>query len=87
MYDWIIEADIIRYQRALTDITDRQMRDRIARLLGQARSRLFEASIAATRARQQSIQLKANAFEASDAESAEEARRTASTPLATLPIQ
>lgn len=51
MYDWILEADIHRYQHALTETTDRMMRDRLTRLLGLTRQRLFEANIAAAHER------------------------------------
>lgn len=47
MYDWILEADLYRYQRALMETTDRTTRDRLTRMIGSARGRLFEASLAA----------------------------------------
>jgi hypothetical protein len=40
MYDWIIEADIYRFRKALDDTEDRAERDRIKGRIAIARSRL-----------------------------------------------
>jgi len=49
MYDWIIEADLYRYQQALSETNDRATKDRLMRLIGSARQRLFQANLAAAK--------------------------------------
>jgi hypothetical protein len=41
MHDWIIEADINRYQQAPADSTSRTARDRFGKLPGPRRARPF----------------------------------------------
>lgn len=50
MYDWIIEADLYRYQQALSETHDRAAKDRLTRLIASARQRLFQANLAAAKA-------------------------------------
>jgi hypothetical protein len=44
MCDWIKEADPYRHQRALDEATDRPTRERLTKLIGTTRARLFQAN-------------------------------------------